>query len=298
MSVYFGSYGQIELKRKTLESTKVSLVNPGDVNAIRKRFSFDFDPGFLNSGDQIQIASTNGALLEFVATSGWLVGQKQTSGSWYINVDELGGIRLYSTFDNAIRGESASAISLETITVDIPIEVTIVNSVPHILAQCTSFELNTNRETVDTTALGEEFRSQYSSLITGSGSLRAFWEYLPAYQNGNTSENAHYILQLATRTEAGSEFGARLYLKTTGITEGGQTALDDEIWYEFDAVISQAGVNFTPTDAVEIRADFVTTGPIRLQTKTTALNKILQQNYDDIRLEQDATASLLQEAVD
>lgn len=297
MSVYLGRFGQVELKRQSFDGLKYSVVNPSDVNTSKKRFSFDFDIGLLNSGDQIEIRSTDGSILSFVAASGWGNSQQQSAGSWYIHVDELGGIRLFSSFDTALEGLTANAITLSNIASNIPISVKVVNSVPHLLAQCTSFELNTNRETVDTTALGEEFRNSQSSLISGSGSLRAIWEYLPTDIDGNPAETVHYLMQLALRTEIGSGFAAKLYIKTAGDYSAG-TAADDELWYEIDGIVTQAGVNYAAEDYVTIAIDYVTTGPIRLRAKTIPINKILQENTDDILLEQDATARLLQEAVD
>jgi hypothetical protein len=295
MSVYLGTYGLVELRRASDVTQKTSVVNPGDINTARRRFSFDFDTGFLTTGDQLEITSTDKSNLDFVDASGWLTGTVQSSGTWYIHVDELGGIKLYDTYDKSLAGVQSQAIALAVITRDIPIAAKVVNAVPHILAECTFFELSTNREAVDTTALGDEFRSQYSSLISGSGSLRAYWEYLPQYANGSTTENAHYLLQLAVRTEIGSRFGAKLYLKNQGLGTSA-TAADDLIWYEIEAVISQAAVSFAPDNTVEVTADFVTTGPIRLLSKTATDNKVLQENSGDIRLEQDASSDLLREA--
>jgi len=297
MSVYLGRFGQVELKRQSFDGLKYSVVNPSDINTAKKRFSFDFDSGMLHSGDQVEIRSTDGSILSFVDAAGWGNSQQQSAGSWYIHVDELGGIRLFSTFDAALEGLSASAIALSSIASNIPISVKIVNSVPHLLAQCTSFELNTNRETVDTTALGEEFRNNQSSLISGSGNLRAIWEYLPAEIDGNPAETVHYLMQLALRTEIGSGFSAKLYIKTAGDYSIG-TAADDELWYEIDGIVTQAGVSFAAEDYVTIVIDFVTTGAIGLKAKTIPINKILQENTDDILLEQDVTARLLQEAID
>ena len=295
MSVYLGTYGLVELRRTSDATQKSSVVNPGDVNTSRRRFSFDFETGFLTTGDQIEITSTNGSDLDFVDPSGWITNTRQSAGSWYINVDDLGGIRLYDTYDKSLAGVQDQAIALTDIASDIPIVAKIANAVPHILAECTYFELSTNREAVDTTALGDEFRSQYSSLISGSGQLRAFWEYLPQYAQNSTTENAHYLLQLAIRTEIGSRFGAKFYLKSQGLGDT-VAAQDDLIWYEIEGIVTQAAVNFTPDNTVEVSAEFVTTGAIRLLSKTAPDNKVLQENSDDIRLEQDASSSLLREA--
>lgn len=296
MSVYLGNFGLVELRRSSELAEKFSVVNPGDVNVSRRRFSFDFDTGFLHTGDQIEIRSTDGSDLDFIASAGWVVNAVQPAGKWYINVDELGGIRLYDTFDKAMQGLESQAVELVAIVSDIPIAATVANIVPRILTQCTYFELSTSREAVDITVLGDEFRSQYSGLISGSGSFRAFWEYLPSYAKNQTGESSHYLLQLATRTEIGSKFAAKFYLKVGGEL-GNATSVDDEVWYELDGVITQAGVNFSTENVVEITADFVTTGAIRLLAKTIPSNKVLQENADDIRLEQDSAASLLQEQI-
>jgi len=296
MSVYLGSYGLVELRRSSELAEKTSVVNPGDVNVSRRRFGFDFDSGFLHSGDQLEIRTTDGTDLDFVDATGWLVNAVQDAGHWYVHVDELGGIRLYDTFDKAVEGLQNQAIVLTSIARNIPIAVRIVNSIPRILAQCSYFELNTTREAVDVTVLGDEFRSQYSSLISGSGNFRAYWEYLPTYEKQLTAESANYLLQLAIRTEVGSKFGAKFYLKV-GNEMGNRTTIDDELWYEIEGVITQAGVNFSPDNAVEISADFVTTGPIRLLAKTIPSEKVLQEDLGDIRLEQNASASLLQEDI-
>jgi hypothetical protein len=95
MGIYLGNVGNIELTRKSLEGSKESIVNPSDVNADRNRFSFDFDSSFLISGDLVELSTTDGTDLDFVAASGWANNTVQPSGNWYIFIDELGGIKLY-----------------------------------------------------------------------------------------------------------------------------------------------------------------------------------------------------------
>jgi hypothetical protein len=298
MAVYLGTFGEVQLLRKSVEGAKESVVNPSDVNVGRKRFSFDFETGFLITGDQIEITSTNGAVLGFVDETGWNDGIKQSNGKWFVHVDDLGGIRLYSDFGDALSGTTAAAIAMDTIAADIPIRVVVANAKPRILGAITSYELNTSRETIDITGLSEQFRSQWSSLMSGSGRISGQWDYKDCCGNGSY-ETPHYLLQLAVRTEVGSEFSARLYLKTDSYNPSGQVASsDDQIWYEINGVITASAVQFAPSTIVEMTADFITTGPIRLLTKTVPADKILQEDQGDIRLEQDATASLLQEGAD
>ncbi len=296
MAVYLGTFGQVALQRKSTEGAKESVVNASDVNVSRKRFSFDFETGFLITGDQIEITSTNGAVLGFVDETGWGSGTKQSNGKWFVHVDELGGIRLYSTFGDALSGETASAIALDAIVADIPIRVVVANAIPRILGAITGYELNTSRETVDITGLSEQFRSQWSSLLSGSGRIGCQWDYKDCC-GGGSYETAHYLLQLAVRTEVGSEFSARLYLKTDSYNPSGEVAAaDDQIWYEVNGVITGSAVQFSPSTIVEMTAEFVTTGPIRLLTKTVQTSKVLQEDDGEIRLEQGTAASLLQEA--
>ena len=98
-----------------------------------------------------------------------------------------------------------------------------------VLAQVNGFELNTERETVDTTALSEEFRSRANTLISGSGRMNAFWEY-----TGDTAkELPHYLLELALRTKVGSQFQRQVLHKASGLQpKPAARANDDEIWYE------------------------------------------------------------------
>lgn len=296
MAVYLGTFGRITLRRKSDQGALESVINASDVNPSRKRFSFDFDEGFLITGDQIEITSTNGATLDWIDETGWGGGAKQSNGKWFVNVDELGGIRLYSNFANAVNGGSANAIALDTIATNIPIRVVIANRGGRILGAITGYELSTQRESIDVTALSDQFRSQWSSLMSGSGRISCQWDYKDCC-GGGEYETAQYLLQLANRTEVGSEFSAQLYLKTDQYNPSGVAGeADDQIWYEIDGVLTGSAVQFAPSTIVEMTAEFITTGPIRLRVKTVVGNKVLQENADDILLEQDATASLLQEA--
>lgn len=295
MAVYLGTFGEVQLLRKSVEGAKFSVVNPSDVNVTRKRFSFDFETGFLITGDQVEITSTNGAVLDFVDETGWGDGIKQSNGKWFVHVDELGGIRLYSNFNDALSGAQGNAIPMDTLFGDIPIRVAVANALPRILGTITNYELNTSRETIDITAISDQFRSQWSSLMSGSGRISCQWDYRD--RPGTSGyETPHYLMQLAIRTEVGSEFSARLYLKTDTYNPTGEiTTRNDQIWYDIEGIITASAIQFTPGTIVEMTADFITTGPIRLLTQTTQSSKILQENEGDIRLEQNPTVSLLQE---
>ena len=286
MAVYLGNIGNIELTRKSLEGSKQSLVNPGDVNSSRKRFSFDFDEGYLITGDLVEIKTTDSTTLDFIGTDGWSDAIVYESGNWYIFIDEIGGIRLYSTFDDSLEGTKDLAVSIVDIARDIPIEVTVRDRGGRLLACVTDYELNTTRETVDVTTLSDEHRQQYSSLITGSGRVTAQWDY----GNIGDVEPVHYLMQLVLRTEIGSAFGAKFYIKSQDTAPSGGSydanQYNDSIWWEFDALVTNSATSFSPGDIIVSTIDFVTTGAIRLKARTAPQRRLLQEAGDPILLEQ------------
>ncbi len=283
MSVYLGTFGQVELQRQFDGGELSSIINTGDVNATAKRFSFDFEHGQLITGDQIEITSTDSSALDFINS------YTDSSVKKFIYVDELDGIRLYDTFAHAVNGGTANAIALAAPGNDIPIRVIVENTAPRVLAQVQSYELNTERETVDTTTLSDDFRSRISTLMSGSGRMACEWEYT----GDSVNEIPNYLLQLVLRTKVGSQFHARFYIKTKTYNPSGVASRnDDALWYDFSGVITACAVQFQPNSLVQITADFITTGAIQLKMNLEIPDKIRQEDGSDMLLNQDPTAKL------
>ena len=284
MSVYLGTHGEVELQRQFDGGDLRSTINPSDVNATKKRFSFDFEHGQLLSGDQIEITSTDGTALDFIDS------YTKTSVKKFIHVDELDGIRLYDSFAHAVNGGTTNATALATPANDLPIRVKVENAEYKVLAQVNGFELNTERETVDTTTLSDEFRNRISTLMSGSGRMSAFWEY-----TGNTSQELpNYLVELSLRTRVGSQFKARFYIKRNNHNPGGVAAnSDDEVFYEFTGVLTGCAVQFAPDNTVQVQADFISTGAIQLRMNLEVSSKLLQEDTDEILLEQGTTDAIL-----
>jgi len=297
MSIYLGGFGKVMLQRKTAQGDLFATINVDDVNTSKKRFSFD-EADELITGDQIEISTTNGTDLLFIAAASWAGGSRESSFTAFVHKDDLGGIRLFSTFANAVNGGSTNALTLTAISSDIPVKVSVQNAIYRMLGQVSSYELNTDVESVDITALSDYHRERYSSLISGNGRITCAWDYEDSEGSG-TYDPPHYLLELVTRTKVGSEFGAQLYLKTSGYNPSGISSnLDDELWYEINAVVTQSAVSFNVGQPVDMTINFVTTGGVDLKINSDAANKILQEDSDDILLEQDTTAKLLQETTD
>ena len=280
MSVYLGNFGEVELKREFDGSELRSTINPSDVNATGKRFSFDFDHGQLLTGDQIEITSTDGSALDFIDS------YTKTSVKKFIYVDELDGIRLYDSFAHAVVGGTANATALATPGDNIPIRVIVQGSKYRVLGRVQSYELNTQRETVDITTLSDEFRNRIGTLMSGSGRMSCEWEY-----TGDTAkELPNYLLELVLRTKVGSTFKGKFYLKTSGYNPAGHTdANDDAIWYEVSGVLTACAVQFTTAELVQVTADFITTSKIEIRMDLEATGKLLQEDTGEILLEQGTT---------
>lgn len=305
MAVFLGAGGQVELKRTGAGELITGTIRISDVNTANDRFSFGTDVIELITGDQIELKATDGGLLSFISASGWPSNNVYKDGIFYVYVDEVGGIKLYNNFDAALAGEVAGRIPLLTPDRAIPISITIQNSQTKILGQVTNFEVNTERSAVDVTALSEDFRQQYSALVSGSGRIECLFDYerRPYFDNsqpnisGGLLEMPIYLNQLVLRTKLGSEFFAKLTLVGRGPKPYGKYAdIDDEVYYEINGVITNVAMAFEPTEPIRTTIDYVTTGPIRLRTKMVS-NNLLQEDGGRIRLEanQDGYVELEQE---
>ncbi len=257
MAVYLGNSGFVELKRDALGAALHTHLEPADVNTNRKRFSVDFASGTLLTGDQIEIATVDGSQLELVA------GHDYPDGRWYVHVDAAGGLRLYSKFEWALSGHMDDALALVSPSASKRITIHTRNGRFRCLARVRDFEITTSRETVDTTLLGAEFRQQYEAgLISGQGSISAFWEHTftrcdPGY-NGIAPEFTVYLAQLVVRIQQGADFIGRFFI------HHGQDD-SDSVWYEADCIVTNAAVTVAAAQTIDTRIEFVTSGPIILK---------------------------------
>ncbi len=280
MTIYLGNAGNIELTRDSGD-TIASTIKVASVDASKDMFSFNFSFGAFVTGDFVEFSSAS--TLSFVS------GYAYTKGNWFVNVDQLGGLRLYNTYSDAIAGTSNNRVALAVPGADIAVSCKILNSVPRILANIIRFELSTDREAVDTSSLGDEFRNQYSTLITGSGSIDCQFDYATA---GET-EIAVYLHNLLLRQQFGSDFKANLYILTEGQAQG-INAANDSVWYEIQGVMTNAAIQCTAGDIIESRFTFVTTGEIKLRVQTTTWGDLLLNAANDRLVLSTADADILE----
>lgn len=296
MAVYLGSAGIVQLARVGNGSFD-STIDPGDVNIIERRFSFDFPNGTFLTGDRLAMRRINSdgtpssQPLDFVAASGWGDGVQHPDGAWYVHVDSLGGIRLYQDWSAALAGNSSAAIALQVPASRYLFTAELVNGLIHCLGQITEFSISTERDTADVTSLGDAFQQQWSGLISGSGEIRCFWDWRPSECGdvGGNQETAQYFHQLILRQQLGSEFKANLIIKRDGAMPLNDTlpdlALRTALFYTVTGVVTNVGLAFSPGEPLQSTIQFVTTGEIALRYELPSAYLLLQEDGDKLFLQ-------------
>ena len=287
MTVYLGDHGFIELKRTAGTPIRARLRSQ-DVNVEKRRFSFEGNvQQELITGDHVEILRVDEGNpdLELVA------GETDRDWTGYIFVDIVGGIRLYDTFEASVRGNKNEAIELVEPSGNQTITVKTVNTRYRCLAQVQRFEFTTERETIDTTILGDKFRTRYESgLISGQGRLDCFWDHKneicdPYGLNGPGAELPVYLAQLCIRLVQGADFDGRFFIYSAGHGDDPRTS-ENSVWYEAECVVTNVSITVSPTDVIQASIDFVTTGPIRLLIGT-APSYLLKEDTDRLLLEEE-----------
>ena len=284
MSIYMGEQGSLQvLRTASTQGALVSVLDPGDVNPERKRFSFDFPVEAIITGDRLEIFTSDKSNLELVA------GHDFPDGQWYCHIDDMGGVRLYIEFEDAINGGIEKALDLVAPSSKQEILVHTRDSRFRCYSQMQEWELTTARNSVDITSLGEEFVAQFSrGLISGQGRAQCIWDYQQALcdpmQETTLAEEPHYLCELLLRLKQGALFRGRFYVYA------GQPS----VWYEADCVVTNVGLSFAPGRIVTSNVEFVTTGTIELHTGQP--EGLILQEQEDLLLQESGSSLELEDA--
>jgi hypothetical protein len=285
MAVYLGNSGLVSIQR-TGASTYTSTLDPADVNVAQKRFSFDFPNDTFITGDYLQITRVGGGNLDFIDAAGFVPPGVTSTGAWYVSVDAVGGLRLFKTWGAALKGDVDDAVVLATPSTSYTISVAVTSGGYRTLGEVVSYELSNQRTALDASVLGEEFVSQVSGQISGSGRITCFWDF---GENGDF-EAAQYIHHLILRQQLGSNFSAALTLKRVdeSAATGPADTDDSQLYYLIDGLITNVGISFEAGTAVQSQIEFVTTGQIQLRYSTggsIAGSLLLQEDTSALDLE-------------
>ena len=280
MAVFLGRNGNVRLRRglRAPYALLEDEVKPDDVNTTLNRLSFDGALDNLITGDRIDLSTNDARGMVCFDASAWSSGSVEPLISAYVHVNAVGGLRFFYEFENAINNNRAAELTLAEFAGN-PLVVTVkVRDVSaNVLGNVTGYTLNTDRETIDATALSDKFRKQYSAgLISGTGSIDCLFDYI----SSGIQETPLLMLQLIHRVDIGSEFDLALYL-----TDKELNPSLNNVYYEMEAMVTQTGVTVDSDDIIRCTIDFVTTGEIRLLIGEP-VGYVLKEDNDRIEIEQ------------
>lgn len=291
MTFFAGHTGTVRLRRNSQVVSFNSEIDSVDVNTVLNRLGFDGSLENILTGDRVTISTTDPRKLLCFPASTWpLVLEVQESIAAYVNINLYGGLRFFRTFEAAVNNDRNLELPLQAFAgAPIAIRVEIEDVDYNIAGNVTNFTFQTEREAVETTSLSDKFKQQYSAgLISGSGSIDALFNPFTAERK----ESSLLLLQLIQRVEIGSGFSAQLWL-----TDENTYGSNLDVYYEFDAIVTTAGVEVGADQIISISIDFLATGEIALKVGR-AQGKLLQQNQGRILTKLFDVDSLLNEIDD
>jgi hypothetical protein len=291
MTVFLGENGVVRLRRG-LKSPLAALsdeISPNDVNTNLNRLSFDLSVDNLVTGDRIEITTTDPRGLICFSPGTWTSSAVESSISAYVNVNAVGGLRFFSSFENAVNNDRNYEYVLANFADPaLPIRFSVRDARDNAVGDITSYTLNTEREAIDVTALSDKFKRQYSAgLLSGSGTIDCLFNY----RNTGDKESSMLLIQLIQRVDIGSEVELFLYLTDSAANPNVTT-----VFYRMEAMIIRSGVSVEAGDIIRSTVDFVTVGEIQLLVGKPS-SYILKEDDDRIGLEQ-SLDYLLQETND
>ena len=300
MAIWSGYGGGLRLQRAVAGPVYV-WIEPGDVDHIANRVSAERSNSSLITGDRVSVALVDDAgrllhdPLPFMAAGAWDDGNRYPDGQWFVNVDPIGGIRFYNSWEHAIKGGVENAMPMLVYKGRCRVRLKLATNEQRCLAQTESWVLNTNREMANITPLGEGFEKNMSTLVSGSGTLECFFSAGRDSCDTDTElEKSIYLHQLILRQEIGSEFIGVFLIKRLGhvVQELHSDYDNKELFYLCNCVITNVAANVETDELVRSRIDFVTTDQIQLlyDYKTAYLlqegddsqDKVLQENDSGI----------------
>ena len=291
MTFYLGTKGNVRLRRGTQvqPGSLEDQIIPDDVNTTLNRLSFDSALSNLLTGDRVEISTADARGLVCFPANTWTNNEVNNGISAYVNVNAMGGLRFFETFQDSVNNVRANEIPLAAFAGD-PLQITVgVRDVSYNILGCVKgYDFNTDRATIDTTAMDDKFKQQLSAgLISGAGRIDCAFDY----KTSGVNETPLLLLQLIQRVDIGSEFDLALYLTDTAVDPN-----VDTIFYNLTAVVTKSGVQVQAGEIIDCSIDFVTTGEVQLVYGKPS-DYILKEDDDRIGLEQ-SLDFLLQEIDD
>jgi len=294
MTYFIGNVGNVRLRRNN-EVVLSALVKNADVTVALNRVGFEAATDNLLTGDKVTISTADPRGLLFFTVSSWVDGEgvEQRTFSAHINVNAAGGLRFFPTFADAVNNNRAVEYQVQSFVGDpLLIQLVVRDISANVLGDVTGYTFNTDREGLDATTLSDKFKRMYSAgLISGSGKIDCLFNNATS----GVKETPLLMLQLIHRVDIGSQFDCLLSI--TDSANDPALSASDNIYYEFTAMVTRAGLELSASDVISCSIDFVTTGEIKLLVGRPS-GYILKEDDDRLALNQNSLEFLLTEVED
>ena len=282
MAFYLGKHGNIRLRRGTGSQvgTFSSTVFPDDINTALNRLGLEGSLENLITGDRVIFTTADNRRLDFIPDTlfgalDFLVTEgddqiiTQSSDSFYkngltpedfskyVNLNAMGGLRLFNNFADSINNNRAAEIALDPFTnEEIEVNIEVLDTRFNVVGNVSKYEFNTSRDAIDITTLSDKYKQQFNAgLLSGSGRIECAFDYT----TGSVEEAPIIMLQTVQRLDLGCAFDLALYL-----TDKEVVPTVENIFYLVSAVTTSTGISVEAGGLVSCTIDFVTTGEIRL----------------------------------
>lgn len=300
MTVFAGHYGQVEIKRLGGSGELSLRLSPENLFVSRKRFSLGDANGLpvpsnvITTGDRVRISTNDARGLPFrlytnAANTTYIdnPGAGSLPLEFFANIDAMGGIRMYRSFNDAINnpGTGYLAVPLSTAASSPPwdVTVTLVQGGFHRVGQVQGFTFSTDRESTDITSLGDKFKDFSQSAIFGGGSV----DCLFSFKNVSNEEIPLALCELVQKIEIGARFSGKFYLLEPRVQQIPGYGSLEGVWYEVNGIMTKAGVTVRADQIVECSFDFITAGSFALKSgaapvELTTENDVIMGNDSDL----------------
>ena len=174
MTYFLGNVGNVRLRRNSENILNV-VVKDADTITSLNRIGIEGAIDNLLTGDKVTISTEDARGIAFFPVNSWVDGEgvSHRSFSQFINVNAAGGVRFFPTFQAAVNNVRAQEYTIQSFGGGpLPLQIQVRDISANVLGDVTSYEFNTDREALETTALSDKFKRMYSAgLISGSGKI-------------------------------------------------------------------------------------------------------------------------------
>lgn len=291
MTVFAGHYGSIEFKRIGSDKLLDLQIEAADISFARKRFALgerggaDLAFGTITTGDRIRISTTDSRGFPFrfytnAANTTYIDNPDASVGplEFFANVDAMGAIRMYRNFSDAINNPNerylATPLNISEGVNPWNVQVALLPGTFNTLGKVQGFTISTDRETIDTTSLGEKFRGFSASAITGNGSVDCLFDLKTVADE----EIPLALAELIQKVEVGSKFEGKFYILEPGPPQPpGYTAFEG-VYYQLEGVLSKSAFTIRADQIAECSFDFITAGEFKLRTGDAPVDLVTEDN--------------------